>query len=238
MTENMIDVALLNVLKQVGGNPDDFLKIVLSFLNRKTNYFKPANLALPAQTSTTINSTKEHSVSKSRKPNESLNNSFDDFPTQDTQELFERNRKQANVPVKKKEERSKLSGFSCRECRDYYQNTNMPQDKVCELIQNCSRHRATIPPPINSPIEWLRTEFVSPDKSTQYDTSPLPTRARLRAKKKLFEEREQADKQFKVDKEVEGGFKICPVCELKFPSELLPAHGPVCANQRFDLPTD
>ena len=180
MTENMIDLALLNILKQVGGKPDDFLKIVLSFLNRKTNYFKPTNLALPVQTSTTTNSAEEHSVSTSRKPITSLNNSFDDFPTQDTQELFERNRKQANVPVKKKEERSKLSGFSCRECKDYYKDSNLPQDTVLELIQNCSRHRATIPPPINSPIEWLRTDFESPDKPTQYDTSPLPTRHSIR----------------------------------------------------------
>ena len=81
--------------------------------------------------------------------------SYDELPT--TSSDFEMKRKYAHVPVKKKEDRKNLTGYTCTECRDYYKNCNLPKEKIMELVQKCSRHRSTLPPPTNSPKEWLRT---------------------------------------------------------------------------------
>ena len=60
-------------------------------------------------------------------------------------------RKLANVPVKGKADRKKLLGYECSECRSYYTSLNLEEAKRNEIVQNCSRHRATIKPPPDSP---------------------------------------------------------------------------------------
>ena len=59
--------------------------------------------------------------------------------------------KLANVPVKRKADRKLLLGYECSECRSYYSSLNLEEGKLNEIVQNCSRHRATIKPPPDSP---------------------------------------------------------------------------------------
>ena len=66
-------------------------------------------------------------------------------------ERDENARKLANVPVKGKADRKKLLGYECSECRSYYTSLNLEEGKRNEIVQNCSRHRATIKPPPVSP---------------------------------------------------------------------------------------
>ena len=46
------------------------------------------------------------------------------------------------VNSKKKEDRQKMTGFSCRDCEKYYAQANLNTEQLQEVIQKCSRHRA------------------------------------------------------------------------------------------------
>ena len=58
--------------------------------------------------------------------------------------------KHSNVVVRKKEERSMLTGYACTDCASYYKALDMTEETVNSIVQKCSKHRATLPPP-NSP---------------------------------------------------------------------------------------
>ena len=81
-----------------------------------------------------------------------LNDSFDDFP-----EGYEPNgdvnyeKNVYAVPSKKKAERKNYIGFSCDDCKGYYQSLGLPEKDVKDLVQQCSKHRLPIPPPPKSP---------------------------------------------------------------------------------------
>ena len=59
--------------------------------------------------------------------------------------------KVANVSVKKKREREKLTGFTCPDCAPYFKSLGIEKEEALKIIQKCSKHRATVPPPPKSP---------------------------------------------------------------------------------------
>ena len=59
--------------------------------------------------------------------------------------------KYANSSYKKQDDRALLKGYACLDCEDYYKSQNLTKDQVEQLMQKCSKHRSTVPPPINSP---------------------------------------------------------------------------------------
>ena len=64
------------------------------------------------------------------------------------------------LPVKKKSERSKLQGFSCADCANYYSTFEMTDSQVRDKIQLCSRHRATHERP-PTPENFWEADFPS-----------------------------------------------------------------------------
>ncbi len=83
----------------------------------------------------------------------------------------------ANNPGRSKEDRQKLSGFSCKDCEKYYADANLNDEQLQEAIQKCSRHRAAIAPPSDSPQEMWKLEIDDLQNKTQVG-SPLKTRKR------------------------------------------------------------
>ena len=59
----------------------------------------------------------------------------------------------ANVPSKKKADRALLIGFPCEDCNVYYET--LTETERGNVIQDCSRHRSTTPPPIESPTKGM-----------------------------------------------------------------------------------
>ena len=85
------------------------------------------------------------------------------FPPE-KQQISERDWNLANVSVKKKSDRQLLlKGFACLDCDDYYKSTNLPENEVQEAIHKCSKHRASIVPPKNSPKGmYNQNSFIRP----------------------------------------------------------------------------
>ena len=78
---------------------------------------------------------------------------------------------------KSKAERAKMFGFSCKDCEKFYENQNLTDEQLKKVIDKCSRHRATIEPPCESPKEMWNIDIDGPDNKTQIG-SPLKTRER------------------------------------------------------------
>ena len=93
-----------------------------------------------------------------------MDDSFDEY--QPTEISDENALRLANVPVRKKNERDKLVGFSCKDCEEYYKGRNLSDSRLHDLLQKCSRHRATVAPPTDSPQEMWKLDI---------DTSPMKT---------------------------------------------------------------
>ena len=70
-----------------------------------------------------------------------------------------------------------MIGFACDDCKNYYENQNLPEEKLQELVQKCSRHRAKIAPPPSSPKEIWKLDIEGPDPETHVLDEPLKTRA-------------------------------------------------------------
>ena len=87
------------------------------------------------------------------------------------------------INSKKREDREKLTGFSCRDCERYYAQANLNTEQLQDVIQKCSRHRAAaedVPDPgENSPQALWNLDFDGPDNKTQVG-SPLKGRKRRR----------------------------------------------------------
>ena len=60
-----------------------------------------------------------------------------------------------------KQERKYLNGTTCHECEEYYKGKNLPEDKLKEILNNCSRHRGKSSPQL-SPKSFWDTDF--PDR--------------------------------------------------------------------------
>jgi len=57
--------------------------------------------------------------------------------------------------IRKKEERKALNGYTCNQCKEFYENVfGKNTDKYKEVIQLCSRHRHKHTPPSTPPGFW------------------------------------------------------------------------------------
>ena len=184
------DRMLMSILVQKKGSIPDFMDVIIDFIKRRTEF----GLAEPQQAKSMILNVLQKYSTVKNEPITEL-----DFPSEDTQKLFE-NRKNANVSVKIKEEQA---GFS------------------------------TMRPP-NSPQRCGSLDIVPPIQNTQYPISPLSARVRLLAKRKLFEEKKLPDDKCKKSEKSKDKER-CPICQLEYPAETLPSHGPQCASEMFDL---
>ena len=94
------DRMLMSILVQKKASIPDFMDVIIDFMKRRTEF----GLAEPQQAKSMILDVLQKSSTVKNEPI----NEFD-FPREDTQELFENNRKNANISVKIKEEQA---GFS------------------------------------------------------------------------------------------------------------------------------
>ena len=83
------------------------------------------------------------------------------------------------MAVRTKEGRKKLVGFTCDDCEGYYKHLNLPTEELKKMIQECSKHRAIIAPPKNSPKEMWKIDM-SPDKEVPIIREELLTRKKRR----------------------------------------------------------
>ena len=81
--------------------------------------------------------------------------------------------------VRTKEERKSLIGVSCNDCEGYYKHLNLSTEELEKMKQKCSKHRAPIAPPPNSPKEIWKLDM-SPDKEVPIVYEELMTRKRRR----------------------------------------------------------
>lgn len=61
--------------------------------------------------------------------------------------------------VRKKDEREKLNGYACEECRRYYQSDNLTEERLREVLKQCSRHRHESSPPPSTPEGFWNLDF-------------------------------------------------------------------------------
>ena len=59
--------------------------------------------------------------------------------------------KYAHVSFKGKEKRKLLKGFTCNDCESYYKAQSLTEEQYHDAVQRCSKHRATVVPPKDSP---------------------------------------------------------------------------------------
>lgn len=116
-------------------------------------------------------------VAESLKDVKDANDSFDIYEPDDPFKNDENAWELANVRVRNREDRKKLLGFSCKDCEKYYANVQLTDEQMKEIVNKCSRHRSTVPPPPDSPQEMWKLDIEGPDNKTQIG-SPLKTRER------------------------------------------------------------
>lgn len=159
-----------SVMDKVYNNVSKFLDTVLSFIDRKTAF----GLQKKIDAQKLVWDSFEKSFHSVEDTNLS-NNSFDEFPMEHKNSEFN-DLKNANKSYKTKAERKQLTGFPCYDCKDYYNNCDLPGEKLKNMIEKCSRHRATVAPPPQSPKEMWLVDIEGPDPETQILDEPLPTR--------------------------------------------------------------
>jgi hypothetical protein len=110
--------------------------------------------------------------------------SFDMLSNDDDDENDENDGFKVNsAPVKKAAERKLLKGIDCKQCREYYEGIEMPEEKLKQLLQKCSRHRTKYEPPPSPTNPWnLTLQKDGPEDKTQAG-SPLKTRKARRLTK-------------------------------------------------------
>ncbi|KAL9962287.1 hypothetical protein ACROYT_G031374 [Oculina patagonica] len=85
--------------------------------------------------------------------------------------------------VRKKDERAKLNGYKCRDCQEYYQGLNLPENELKKRLKHCSRHRAKFSPPPSTPPGFWNLSF--PDTQEYMDKGYLKTESQAPAPKRL-----------------------------------------------------
>lgn len=85
--------------------------------------------------------------------------------------------------VRKKDERVKLNGYKCRDCQEYYQGLDLPEDELKKRLKHCSRHRARFSPPPSTPPGFWNLSF--PDTQEYMDKGYLKTESEAPAPKRL-----------------------------------------------------
>lgn len=91
--------------------------------------------------------------------------------------------------VRKKDERQKLNGYTCRQCVEYYQAKGLSEEEIRHQVGDCSRHRAKYVPP-QTPEHFWSVDFpdtVECEKRGYFTRNEpgLPTRRKLRRRKRL-----------------------------------------------------
>lgn len=81
--------------------------------------------------------------------------------------------------VRKKGDRGKLKGFDCEECRKYYASDQLTEQKLKEVLKQCSRHRHQSTPPPSTPDEFWKIAFPNTQECREkgyllYDDQDLP----------------------------------------------------------------
>lgn len=61
--------------------------------------------------------------------------------------------------VRKKNDREKLNGYDCRECRQYYAGDNLTEEQLKLVLKNCSKHRHQSTPPPDTPEDFWEVGF-------------------------------------------------------------------------------
>ena len=167
------------ILQDHQGNINQFFDTMLDFMDKNTVF----GLYEKHQAKKLLTDAVERhfNMKKELEPNmKSANDSFDELPDPD---ISENALKTSSVPARSKEERKKLIGFSCDACEIYYRHLDISKQELEKAIQQCSRHRATSPPPKDSPKEMWKTEM-SPDKEEPIFYEELLTRKKLREMRK------------------------------------------------------
>jgi hypothetical protein len=90
--------------------------------------------------------------------------------------------------VRKKEERKKLNGYTCKECEDYYRTRDLTEDELKGRLKACSRHRSKYSP-VKSPPYFWETDFPSTPECIKrgiflIDDKPSPNVTQRRKKPK------------------------------------------------------
>ncbi|RMX50461.1 hypothetical protein pdam_00018312 [Pocillopora damicornis] len=85
--------------------------------------------------------------------------------------------------VRKKDERAKLNGYKCRDCQEYYQGLDLPEDELKKRLKHCSRHRAKFSPPPSTPPGFWNLSF--PDTQEYMAKGYLKTESEAPAPKRL-----------------------------------------------------
>ena len=165
-TSNMEKIETTTLFDNISGGSSNGSPSILS---RKKK--RPKMVSNPIKFDESANNLEMKTAVDCEKPNE--NDSFDEYHPVEDENAWKYN----NLPVKKKSEREKLKGFACANCEEYYKNANLTEKQLQDLLQKCSRHRATIPPPMTSPKEMWELDISGPPDKTQY-VSPLKTRDR------------------------------------------------------------
>ena len=145
------DRILTSIMLSIDNGTEEFLDIIFDYMKRKTDFdFEDNKQAKKA----TMQALEKH-LSLSKTPNVKVvvnaNDSFDDFPPGYENDTANDDLKNAHVVVRKKSERKKLKGYSCLDCSGYYDSHNLPEEEKAKIIQRCSKHRSTNPPPLHSP---------------------------------------------------------------------------------------
>ncbi len=92
-------------------------------------------------------------------------------------------------PVRKKEDREKLIGFSCKECDKFYAGDNLTDEQRQNVLQKCSRHRGEFKPPPSSPQNIWKVDL-EPDRTIDQTQPGSPI---SRRKIRRFREEDEVD---------------------------------------------
>lgn len=98
---------------------------------------------------------------KRKKPSRVFLDSFDVPPNQDIEPGYA----YQGPVVRKKVERRQLEGWSCRECKNFYEDEDLDPVKKKMLMNKCSRHRSKHNPVTNTPEGFWNPEWVDKTQS-------------------------------------------------------------------------
>ena len=92
-----------------------------------------------------------------------------------------------SLTVRKKEDRDKLRGFTCDDCKRYYETDKLSPRRLDVVLNRCSRHREISTPPPTTPPHFWELDFPDSDeKHMLTEEQPLPSHVRpMKSKRKL-----------------------------------------------------
>ena len=85
-------------------------------------------------------------------------------------------------------------------CEMYYKSQTLSDKQKTDLVQVCSRHRSSTPPPKDSPTKGFWDLDISPEKEKPFKYEILLTRKKRKELREL-EEKELNEKKYKTSEE-------------------------------------